>query len=604
MASTTSPATLVTDLRRRYDAQSAMRLLEELTEHDRFQASLGIESAATAVAAAAERSGLSAVKVHRWQMDDDVRWWSFAGPPSWSPTAASLAVTSTRGEIARLEYPRDAHSLGAYSAPTPPGGVAAPLIRASRMECASDAKAKIVLLDGGHLRKITLDELETAGALGAVTCVGWPTGPRDDLRRRVELDFRSEMFAFSISATLMAALCAAEGPLRAHASVTIARQGRMPVVTGVLPGVSDRELLVQAHLCHPRPSANDNASGIAATMAAAASLASLGNRPARREGIRFLWGPEIVGTAAYLHDVVAAGHAVLPAEAINLDIVGQRGCRLTVEHPPGHVGAILPSVLEHCLDLSAAAGRAPRWEAGMFKGISDHAVFLDRSIGVPATQLGQTPDRLNHSSGDEPGSVDPASLRQAAVATAAALDIVARDPDPHALAGWIVDSARRRLRDAPHDRAGYLLDAARSSLAGVRIRHGLPEADSRELIACVERDAEAQRAGEPPSATNDGEGPAGWRATVIQRRWSGPFNLRAFVKSLGASDRQAVEGWIAEDRRGVYTSMLALALEIDDRSPSGVVVDRAIALTGQAIPSARAMLFFDGLCAAGWAEAA
>jgi Zn-dependent M28 family amino/carboxypeptidase len=49
---------------------------------------------------------------------------------------------------------------------------------------------------------------------------------------------------------------------------------RIPLVTARLAGESEREILVVSHLCHPRPGANDNASGAAAALEAARTLAA------------------------------------------------------------------------------------------------------------------------------------------------------------------------------------------------------------------------------------------------------------------------------------------------------------------------------------------
>ena len=49
---------------------------------------------------------------------------------------------------------------------------------------------------------------------------------------------------------------------------------RIPLVSAVVPGSGAGEVLVLAHLCHPQPSANDNASGAAAALEAARVVGS------------------------------------------------------------------------------------------------------------------------------------------------------------------------------------------------------------------------------------------------------------------------------------------------------------------------------------------
>ena len=57
-----------------------------------------------------------------------------------------------------------------------------------------------------------------------------------------------------------------------------------------------------------------------------------------------------------------------------------------------------------------------------YGGGSDHAVWLDPAVGVPASLIIQWPDRVYHSNYDTPECCDPRSLAHAArIACAAAL---------------------------------------------------------------------------------------------------------------------------------------------------------------------------------------
>jgi aminopeptidase-like protein len=63
-----------------------------------------------------------------------------------------------------------------------------------------------------------------------------------------------------------------------------------------LPGASEDEILISAHVCHPSL-ADDNLSGIAVASALAAELAK---RPDRRHGFRFLFAPGTIGAITWL----------------------------------------------------------------------------------------------------------------------------------------------------------------------------------------------------------------------------------------------------------------------------------------------------------------
>jgi aminopeptidase-like protein len=64
----------------------------------------------------------------------------------------------------------------------------------------------------------------------------------------------------------------------------------------VLPGETDDEILVSAHVCHPSL-CDDNLSGIAVSAFLARVLAEV---PGRRHTMRFLWAPGTIGTITWL----------------------------------------------------------------------------------------------------------------------------------------------------------------------------------------------------------------------------------------------------------------------------------------------------------------
>ena len=72
-----------------------------------------------------------------------------------------------------------------------------------------------------------------------------------------------------------------------------------------IPGETQEEVLMTAHLCHPRSSVNDNASGAASAIEAMGVLQSLideGVLEKPRRTIRLLLIPEFTGTYAYLEE--------------------------------------------------------------------------------------------------------------------------------------------------------------------------------------------------------------------------------------------------------------------------------------------------------------
>jgi hypothetical protein len=159
-----------------------------------------------------------------------------------------------------------------------------------------------------------------------------------------------------------------------------------------------KPILVQAHLCHPRPGANDNASGAALL---AELVRVLQTAPPEREIIA-LWMPEFYGTIAWVADQKPD-----LACAIDLDMVGEdqaeTSSTLEVTATPWSLPSFVPDLV--AVNLLHHDFRMVR--TGFAWG-SDHAVFNDAGIHVPAVLVNQWPDRYYHSSEDTP---DKSSVR-------------------------------------------------------------------------------------------------------------------------------------------------------------------------------------------------
>jgi hypothetical protein len=238
----------------------------------------------------------------------------------------------------------------------------------------------------------------------------------------------------------------------------------IPLVSAVIPGASASagEILVVSHLCHPQPSANDNASGAAANLEAARVLQDLATRGAWRpgpRGVRFLWVPELTGTSAWL--ARDPRRIARVAAALNLDMVGedqeQCGSTMLIERPPCFHGSFAEELLLRI--RRAATDWVPSYSGPghfsmmrtadvPFSAGSDHAVFV--TAGVPCPMLIQWPDRFYHSSHDTPDKCDPRSLAlaSACAATYAGFLSAAGEREIEWLAEAVGRGARRRALDA------------------------------------------------------------------------------------------------------------------------------------------------------------
>jgi len=345
----------------------------------------------------------------------------------------------------------------------------------------------------------------------------------------------------------------------------------LPLVSARLPGAQPGEALIVSHLCHPQPSANDNASGVAANLEAARTLAALRARGAfgdRGRSVRFLFVPEFTGTHAWLD---RPGRAAAVAGAVNLDMVGQDqaqcGSTFLLEHPPCFAASFAEELLRRirfgALDwVRSYSGPGhysmTRTAEVPYSGGSDHAVFIDPAIGVPCPMLIQWPDRYYHSSHDTPDKTDPASLGLAArcAATYAGFLAGAGEREYPWLLGAVGRGARRRLLEAADaTRAPWAIaherrrgDAALGSLARLGVGAGEIDAARAALDEFARRETSAA---ESPPATSG-------REARPRRRLGAPIMMQRYlIEGWDALPREQREGW--RRREAAIGDGLALA---------------------------------------------
>ncbi|MFE5867730.1 M28 family peptidase [Streptomyces roseifaciens] len=577
-----------------------------VSAHDRYQASLGLERAARLVAEAAEAAGLEDVGVERFPADGEPQWWTFRAPVSWTPLGARLTVHAGPGTdapaVLHTDHAEQPFAVATYSAATPEGGVVAPLVPVRGDDPVGAAvSGAIALVDrAAFVRGSLLTELTAAGALGIVTDAPWKGTEGAPHVGRIELPPGSALFGFSLTpAMFRRAGAAAERGAVARAEVTVDRSAAMPLVSGVLPGDDDAgEIWLTGHLCHPRPGSNDNASGVAALLGIAATLARIRRTDARygvRRPIRFFWGAEFLGNAAVLHGRSRPGGGGLPEALINLDMVGedQALCRspFVVERPPETTPTLLAPLAEHVVEqVFAATADAPgTWQPSPFLGFSDHALYADPSVDRPAVQFCHPADRFNHSAGDSPDKVSPVEMTRSCVAGAALAHLLASDgPDPVTRAAVVERWCRREQEGVSRmvRNAGGTDDGWARGLAGHVARRntalralaaGAPPAEARELAA-----AGPAAAGRP-----------------VHRSWQGPLNLRAMLGELPPATRAVLGGLIAEDKHHLSV-LFNLAIRADGvRDRERIITDTSYGLRRPLDPAITARLF-DALLESGW----
>jgi aminopeptidase YwaD len=179
-----------------------------------------------------------------------------------------------------------------------------------------DVRGKIVLVEGGRHARAHELAVHQFGALGTVHFyedggqywesegIYWANiNPWSDDRKK------ESTFGINISSSqgkFLKGLLADKQKVIVSVKIEaeVIRDGVFELATAIIPGTMEpeEEFIFYAHLDHPKPGAHDNASGDAALLEIARTLASLiqkGIIPAPRRTIRFMWIPHMCGLNMY-----------------------------------------------------------------------------------------------------------------------------------------------------------------------------------------------------------------------------------------------------------------------------------------------------------------
>jgi hypothetical protein len=442
----------------------AKSYVAQICRFHRIQGSTMFHEAAEYVKNELQKLGLQDARIEQFPADGKTRYWTHVSPVGWEVKSAELHLIEPEERLL-CTYEDCPQSLHTFSNATPPEGVTAELVDVGvgmkpKDYEGKDVKGKFILATG-RARYVHEQAVYKYGAIGVLTDAPvefanvregidipdahsyqgiWPTAE----------DLPKIKFGFSLSKRQGNALRA-----YLQAGKTVKLKAKIDaklfpfhadVITTTIQGTQkpNEEIFLIAHLCHPKPSANDNASGSGLLLEIARTIKTLidtGKIPRPARTIRFIWVPETLGSVAYI-----SAHPDLSTRlvaGINLDMVGQNqelchsslSLDRTPDSCPSYLNDLIYSLIEQTVEefdypTRFGSGSTFRCRSQAFSGGSDHAEFTEPTTGVPCVMLIQWPDLYYHTSQDTLDKVSEESLKRV---------------------GWITTIAALTLANATHE---------------------------------------------------------------------------------------------------------------------------------------------------------
>lgn len=564
------PAAVFSAIAAEFSGERTHEHVRNIVLFHRIQASPMMTDAAESVLKTLEQSGVEAA-LEEFPADGVQRYSTFTSPMGWNIASGELWIEGaavdgfTPIRLCRFEdVPMCVSSYskgGDWSGELVDVGAGT----SPRDYQGHDVAGKVVLASGSA-GTVVRQGVIARGAVGAVIYPDASDRPSHPNMVRFgsigtrpdELEKSSGSFQISTNQYAHLKSLMRAGPVRVRGRIEATLgPGRLAVVHAWIRGTDPRrEVLVTAHLDHPKWSANDNATGTAMMLEMARTIRALVTSRTiaiPRHSIHFMWVPEFQGTVAYFerHPEVRSCHVSsdprpVPSDRpvtcvlanLNLDMVGEdlrkTDSRFYVTRTPDSVPSALNALLEDVLeqtaeaDLVAPSGSRNTWHTIVRPYVqgSDHDVTL--GLGIPSSMLGHDPDWTHHTSEDTVDKTDATELlRVGVLATGASLWLATASEDE-----WR-DAERRELASRVGTLAGRIAknDARTDSAARIRSARARTElaSASRALL-------ESHSAPLPEHEPNT-------TATTPRRRTLLPLAGAAFA---GVSDRD--RNWIERER--------------------------------------------------------
>jgi aminopeptidase YwaD len=448
------------DLRDEASGTAPYENLRALTRLHRVPATPEFDQAADFILARATEYGLRDAHAEQFPIDGKIHYGLMRSHIAWNVDSARLWQIGPQHALL-ADWSTDPIRLADYSHSA---DVEAPLVDVGAGTkdgdyAGKDVRGKIILADGilSSVQRLGVLKYGAAGIVSDMPnqTTAW-SGLDTSIVRWGHLDGSLQQgFAFMVSRAAAAALRAQllgghAVVLGTHVKAEVG-PGHWTVVTATIPGTDPRggEIVFSCHLDHQRPGANDNGSGCVTILESARVLNRLiGSgalkRPSRT--IRFIWGPEVEGTMAFLSrhpDIRQSLRADVHMDMVGGDLFKNKSVLHVTETPwslPTFITDIGDAFAESIRDAAAVytedgsheeaavvenRNGAPGTRNAFFvdetpyaEG-SDHDDYDSSTIAVPSLYLRDWPDIYIHTDHDTLEQIDATKLRRVALLGAA-----------------------------------------------------------------------------------------------------------------------------------------------------------------------------------------
>jgi aminopeptidase-like protein len=417
------------------NGQRAWDWVAKISQFNRVQASNGYHDSLETIKEELVTLGFDDIEHFKSPADGETKSWGYQAPYQWEIETGELWIEEPE-KTKLCDFNDIPVSIVTHSKPCDVTAEVKDIGIGDKKEDyeRNDINGKIILMSGPIFRYRPY--IEESGAIGVIY---YPdlVRTRDNFDRRIYNGFfttkerlKNSKFGFSISYNQAMHLkeLMQKGTVNVKASIKSEfMEGDLEVLTTSIKGTEhpDQEIVIIAHLCHPLPSANDNASGAAGLLELARAFRysidkKVLEKPKRT--IRFVWVPEYNGTVPWMKYHENKIRNVLAC--INLDMIGEHplkiGQPLEVNLAPHSTPSILNDIAsffvkriaDHPKGIAINGTKVPMsYRLKSFDGGSDHVLFIDSYFGIPSLMFGHE-DPHYHSSMDTVEYCDSTELKR------------------------------------------------------------------------------------------------------------------------------------------------------------------------------------------------